>query len=111
MEGARQQGARALEQHGGNLFSGPTRKIHDDIWGDIPINRALLETRAMERLKGMRQLGFADAAFPAAKCQAMSDFTSIAIAEAKRFAALQANFAATAGNGVPRRTSLPRANC
>jgi uncharacterized protein len=54
----------------GDLFGGPPRKIRDDIWGDIPVNRAaraLLETRAMERLKGMRRLGFAGWAFPAAR--------------------------------------------
>lgn len=54
----------------GDLFGGPARKVRDDIWGDIPINRAvraLLETRAMERLKGMRQLGFAGKAFPSAR--------------------------------------------
>ncbi len=54
----------------GDLFGGPSRKVRDDIWGDIPVNRAiraLLDTRAMERLKGIRQLGFAGTAFPAAR--------------------------------------------
>ena len=40
------------------------------VWGDIPIDRAvraLLDTRAMERLKGMSQLGFTFAAFPRAR--------------------------------------------
>lgn len=54
----------------GDLFGGPARKFRDGVWGDIPINRAvraLLDTRAMKRMKGMRQLGFAGAAFPAAR--------------------------------------------
>jgi uncharacterized protein len=54
----------------GDLFGGPSRKVRDDVWGDIPVNRAvraLLETRAVSRLKGMRQLGFAAQAFPAAR--------------------------------------------
>jgi uncharacterized protein len=40
------------------------------VWGDVPIDRAvraLLDTRAMERLKGMSQLGFTFAAFPRAR--------------------------------------------
>jgi HD superfamily phosphohydrolase len=40
------------------------------VWGEVPIDRAvraLLDTRAMERLKGMSQLGFTFAAFPRAR--------------------------------------------
>jgi HD superfamily phosphohydrolase len=40
------------------------------VWGDVPIDRAvraLLDTRAVERLKGMSQLGFTIAAFPRAR--------------------------------------------
>jgi uncharacterized protein len=40
------------------------------VWGDIPIDRAvraLFDTRAMERLKGMSQLGFTFASFPRAR--------------------------------------------
>lgn len=40
------------------------------IWGDVPIDRAvraLLDTGAMERLRGMSQLGFTFAAFPRAR--------------------------------------------
>ncbi|MGH3088881.1 MAG: hypothetical protein ACRDSJ_16380 [Rubrobacteraceae bacterium] len=54
----------------GDLFGGSSRRMRDDVWGDIPVNRAvraLLETKAMERLKGMRQLGFASQAFPSAR--------------------------------------------
>ena len=44
--------------------------MRDVVWGDVPIDRAvraLLDTRAMERLKGMSQLGFTFAAFPRAR--------------------------------------------
>ena len=40
------------------------------IWGDVPVDRAvkaLLETRAMRRLKGMSQLGFTFGSFPRAR--------------------------------------------
>ena len=40
------------------------------VWGDVPIDRAvrtLLETAAMQRLKGMSGLGFTFAAFPRAR--------------------------------------------
>src|SRR3712207_8794694 len=43
------------------------KRMRDVVWGDVPIDRAvraLLDTRAMERLKGMSQLGFTFAAFP-----------------------------------------------
>jgi uncharacterized protein len=54
----------------GELFGGSGRRIRDVVWGDIPVDRAvraLLDTRAMERLKGMSQLGFTFAAFPRAR--------------------------------------------
>ena len=44
--------------------------MRDVVWGDVPIDRAvraLLDTRAMERLRGMSQLGFTFAAFPRAR--------------------------------------------
>jgi HD superfamily phosphohydrolase len=40
------------------------------VWGDVPIDRAvraLLDTRALERLNGMSQLGYTFAAFPRAR--------------------------------------------
>ncbi|MCA1848552.1 MAG: hypothetical protein LC704_06130, partial [Actinobacteria bacterium] len=54
----------------GELFGGSGRRIRDAVWGEVPIDRAvraLLDTRAMERLKGMSQLGFTFAAFPKAR--------------------------------------------
>jgi HD superfamily phosphohydrolase len=54
----------------GEFFGGSARKVRDDIWGDVPVDKAvwaLLETAAMARLKGMSELGFALYAFPAAK--------------------------------------------
>lgn len=54
----------------GDLFGGSARRVRDEVWGDIPVNRALralLETRAVQRLKGMRKLGFIFGAFPAAR--------------------------------------------
>ena len=54
----------------GEFFGGSARKIRDDVWGDVPVDKAvrsLLETAAMSRLKGMLQLGFAFYAFPTAK--------------------------------------------
>ncbi|MDQ4063448.1 MAG: HD domain-containing protein [Actinomycetota bacterium] len=54
----------------GEFFGGSTRKVRDDVWGDVPVDkavRALLETAAMSRLKGMSQLGFTLYAFPSAK--------------------------------------------
>jgi uncharacterized protein len=54
----------------GEFFGSSGRRIRDEIWGDIPIDRAvraLLDTGAMERLRGMRQLGFTFAAFPGAR--------------------------------------------
>ena len=54
----------------GEFFGGSARKIRDDVWGDVPVDKAvrsLLETAVMSRLKGMLQLGFAFYAFPAAK--------------------------------------------
>jgi HD superfamily phosphohydrolase len=52
----------------GELFGG--RRIRDAIWGDVPVDRAvkaLLDTRAMRRLKGMSQLGFTFGSFPQAR--------------------------------------------
>jgi uncharacterized protein len=54
----------------GELFGGSGRRVRDVIWGDVSIDRAvkaLLETGAMERLKGMSQLGFTFGAFPRAR--------------------------------------------
>jgi uncharacterized protein len=54
----------------GEFFGGSGRRIRDVVWGDVPIDRAvraLLDTGAMERLKGMSQLGFTFAAFPRAR--------------------------------------------
>jgi uncharacterized protein len=54
----------------GEFFGGSGRRIRDVIWGDVPIDRAvraLLDTGAMERLRGMSQLGFTFAAFPRAR--------------------------------------------
>jgi HD superfamily phosphohydrolase len=54
----------------GEFFGSSARRIRDVVWGDVPIDRAvraLLDTRAMERLKGMSQLGFTFAAFPRAR--------------------------------------------
>ena len=54
----------------GEFFGGSARKIRDEIWGDVPVDKAirtLLETAAMSRLKGMSQIVFALYAFPAAK--------------------------------------------
>ncbi len=70
MGGVRDKGRGHLNSTVGDLFGGPQRKVRDDVWGDIPVNRAvraLLETRAMDRMKGMRQLGFAGTAFPSAR--------------------------------------------
>ena len=54
----------------GEFFGGSGRRIRDVVWGDVPIDRAvrtLLETAAMQRLKGMSGLGFTFAAFPRAR--------------------------------------------
>lgn len=54
----------------GEFFGGSGRRIRDVIWGDVPTDRsvrALLETAAMQRLKGLSQLGLAFAAFPRAR--------------------------------------------
>jgi uncharacterized protein len=54
----------------GELFGGSGRRVRDEIWGDVPVDRAvkaLLETRAMRRLKGMSQLGFTFGSFPRAR--------------------------------------------
>ena len=54
----------------GEFFGGSGRRIRDGVWGDVPIDRAarmLLESDALSRLKGMRQLGFAAQAFPNAR--------------------------------------------
>jgi HD superfamily phosphohydrolase len=54
----------------GEFFGGSGRRIRDVVWGDVPIDRAvraLLDTGAMGRLKGMSQLGFTFAAFPRAR--------------------------------------------
>ena len=54
----------------GEFFGSSGKRIRDDVWGDISIDRAvraLLDTGAMERLKGMSQLGFTFAAFPRAR--------------------------------------------
>ena len=54
----------------GEFFGGSGRRIRDAVWGDVPIDRAvrtLLETAAMQRLKGMSGLGFTFAAFPRAR--------------------------------------------
>jgi HD superfamily phosphohydrolase len=54
----------------GEFFGGSGRRIRDVVWGDVPIDRAvraLLDTGAMERLKGMSQLGITFAAFPRAR--------------------------------------------
>jgi len=54
----------------GELFGGSGRRVRDAIWGDVPVDRAvraLLETGAMRRLKGMSQLGFTFGSFPRAR--------------------------------------------
>jgi uncharacterized protein len=54
----------------GEFFGSSARRIRDVVWGDVPIDRAvraLLDTRAMERLNGISQLGFTFAAFPRAR--------------------------------------------
>ncbi|HZC85283.1 MAG TPA: hypothetical protein VE194_12695 [Rubrobacter sp.] len=54
----------------GEFFGSSARRIRDVVWGDVPIDRAvraLLDTRAMERLSGVSQLGFTFAAFPRAR--------------------------------------------
>jgi uncharacterized protein len=54
----------------GEFFGGSTRKIRDEVWGDVPLDKAartLLETAVMSRLKGMNAMGFTSFAFPAAK--------------------------------------------
>ena len=54
----------------GELFGGSGRRVRDVIWGDVSVDRAvkaLLETGAMERLKGMSQLGFTFGSFPRAR--------------------------------------------
>ena len=55
----------------GELFGGSGRRVRDDIWGDVSVDRAarsLFGTAAMQRLKGMNALGsFASFAFPDAR--------------------------------------------
>ena len=54
----------------GEFFGGSARRIRDDVWGGIPVDKAvrtLLETAVMSRLEGMNALGFASFAFPAAE--------------------------------------------
>ena len=54
----------------GEFFGGSTRRIRDEVWGEVPVDKAvrtLLETAVMSRLKGMNALGFTPFAFPAAK--------------------------------------------
>jgi uncharacterized protein len=54
----------------GEFFGSSGRRIRDVVWGDVSLDRAvraLLETGAMERLKGLSQLGFTFAAFPRAR--------------------------------------------
>src|ERR687893_446968 len=54
----------------GEFFGGSARRIRDDVWGEIPVDKAvrtLLETAVMSRLEGMNALGFASFAFPAAE--------------------------------------------
>jgi uncharacterized protein len=54
----------------GELFGGSGRRIRDAIWGDVSVDRAvrsLLETGAMQRLKGMNELGFTFSSFPKAR--------------------------------------------
>jgi HD superfamily phosphohydrolase len=54
----------------GEFFGGSARRIRDDVWGDVPVDKAvrtLLDTAAMSRLKGMNALGFTLYAFPTAK--------------------------------------------
>jgi uncharacterized protein len=54
----------------GEFFGGSGRRIRDAVWGDVPIDRAvrtLLETGAMQRLRGMSGLGFTFGSFPRAR--------------------------------------------
>ena len=54
----------------GEFFGGSMRRVRDDVWGDVPVDKAvrmLLETATMSRLKGMSALGFTLYAFPAAR--------------------------------------------
>ena len=54
----------------GEFFGGSARRIRDDVWGEIPVDKAvrtLLETAVMSRLEGMNALGFASFSFPAAE--------------------------------------------
>ncbi len=54
----------------GEFFGGSVRRVRDEIWGDVPVDKAvrsLLETAAMSRLKRMSALNFTLYAFPAAR--------------------------------------------
>jgi uncharacterized protein len=54
----------------GEFFGGSGRRIRDVIWGDVPTDRAvraLLETSAMQRLRGVSPLGFTFGSFPRAR--------------------------------------------
>jgi HD superfamily phosphohydrolase len=54
----------------GEPFWGTARKVRDDVWGDVAVDRAvraLLETAPVSRLKGMSPLGFTALAFPQAR--------------------------------------------
>ncbi|WP_143527976.1 HD domain-containing protein [Rubrobacter xylanophilus] len=50
----------------GDFFGGSTRRVRDPVWGYIPVDRparALMESGALERMKGLHQLGFAHLVF------------------------------------------------
>lgn len=54
----------------GEPFWGAARKVRDDVWGDVSVDKAvrtLLETAPVSRLKGISPLGFATFAFPQAR--------------------------------------------
>lgn len=54
----------------GEFFGSSGRKIRDPVWGEVPADRAvraLLATGAVQRLKGMSELGFTTNAFPGAR--------------------------------------------
>ena len=55
----------------GELFGGSGRRVRDVVWGDVSVDRAaraLFETAAVRRLRGMNALGaFASQAFPKAR--------------------------------------------
>lgn len=84
-----------------NIPYGSRKIIHDTVWGTCtyePWEATLLELPAFQRLRGIKQTGFAYLTYPAAEHSRFQHFLGVAAASSKIFDCLKEN-----GSSLPSR--------